>query len=61
MDSQMFFDGAETVIEPNMTFFLHMILMDSESGTAQCLGRTSLVTQEGSESLSRAGLDLVVT
>ena len=61
MDSQMFFEGAETVIEPNMTFFLHMILMDSETGTAQCLGRTSLVTQDGSESLSRASLDLVVT
>ena len=61
MDSQMFFEGAETVIEPNMTFFLHMILMDSETGTAQCLGRTSLVTQDGSVSLSRASLDLVVT
>jgi len=61
MDSQMFFEGAETVIEPNMTFFLHMILMDSETSTAQCLGRTSLVTKDGSESLSRAGLDLVVT
>lgn len=61
MDPQMFFEGAETVIEPNMTFFLHMILMDSESGTAQTLGRTSLVTQNGSESLSRASLDLVVT
>jgi len=61
MDSQMFYEGAETVIEPNMTFFLHMILMDSDSGAAQCLGRTSLVTKDGSESLSRASLDLVVT
>jgi len=40
MDSQMFFEGAGT----------DMILMDSETGTAQCLGRTSLVTQDGSES-----------
>ena len=59
MDSQMFFEGAETRIEENMTFFLHMILMDSETGAAQCLGRTSLVTASGCESLSRSTLDLI--
>ena len=61
MDSQMFFEGAETRIEENMTFFLHMILMDSETGAAQCLGRTSLVTASGCESLSRSTLDLITT
>jgi len=61
MDSQMFFEGAETRIEENMTFFLHMILMDSETGAAQCLGRTSLVTANGCESLSRSTLDLITT
>ena len=59
MDSQMFFEGAGTRIEQNMTFFLHMILMDSETGAAQCLGRTSLVTANGCESLSRSTLDLI--
>jgi len=59
MDSQMFFEGATTRIEENMTFFLHMILMDSETGAAQCLGRTSLVTATGCESLSRSTLDLI--
>ncbi len=61
MDSQMFFEGAGTRIEENMTFFLHMILMDSETGAAQCLGRTSLVTASGCESLSRSTLDLITT
>jgi len=61
MDSQMFFEGATTRIEENMTFFLHMILMDSETGAAQCLGRTSLVTANGCESLSRSTLDLITT
>ena len=59
MDSHMFYEGAETRIEENMTFFLHMILMDSETGAAQCLGRTSLVTADGCESLSRSTLDLI--
>ncbi len=61
MDSQMFFEGAETEIRENMVFFLHMILMDSDTGTAQCLGRTSLVTANGSECLSRSTLDMIVT
>ena len=30
-----------------MVLFAHMILMDSETGTAMCLGRTSLVTTDG--------------
>ena len=61
MDSQMFFEGAETEIRENMVFFLHMILMDSKTGAAQCLGRSSLVTATGSECLSRSTLDMIVT
>lgn len=60
MDSQMFYEAAATEIRPNMVFFLHMILMDSETGAAQCLGRSSVVTETGSESLSRSSLDLIV-
>ncbi len=60
MEDQMFYEGAPTVMAPGMVFFLHMILMDSESGAAMTLGRTSLVTQGGSEPLSRMPLELVV-
>ena len=34
------------VIEPGMVLFAHMILMDSQTETAMCLGRTSLVTRD---------------
>ncbi|MEL6478474.1 MAG: Xaa-Pro peptidase family protein [Pseudomonadota bacterium] len=60
MEDQMFYDGAPTVMQPGMVFFLHMILMDSDSGTAMCLGRTSLVTEGGAEPLSRMPLEMVV-
>jgi Xaa-Pro dipeptidase len=43
-----------------MVFFLHMILMDSETGTAMTLGRTSIVGPDRTEPLSRAPLELVV-
>ncbi|MBK0399407.1 aminopeptidase P family protein [Limibaculum sp. M0105] len=60
MEDQMFYEGAPTIMEPGMVFFLHMILMDSESRTAMCLGRTSLVTDGAAEPLSRMPLDMVV-
>ena len=60
MDTQMFYEGAETIVRSGMVFFLHMIVMDSANQTAMCLGRTSLVTLEGSEPLSSYPLDLIV-
>ncbi len=60
MEAQMFYQGAATVMQPGMVFFLHMILMDSVSGTAMTLGRTSLVTETGAEGLSRMPLEMVV-
>lgn len=60
MEDQMFYEGAPTVMEPGMVFFLHMILMDSDTGTAMTLGRTSLVTERGAERLSRMPLEMVV-
>ena len=42
-----------------MTIFCHMIIFDSERGLAASVGRTSLVTETASESLSRATLDFV--
>jgi Xaa-Pro dipeptidase len=60
MDWPMFYQGNPVVIEPGMVFFLHMILMDSETGTAMTLGRTSVVGERGPEVLSRAPVELVV-
>jgi Xaa-Pro dipeptidase len=59
MEPQMFYQGAPTIMAPGMVFFLHMILMDSETGAAMTLGRTSLIGAAGAEPLS--GLDLGLT
>jgi len=48
------------IAEKNMVFFLHMILMDSDSGNAMCFGHTVLVTDSGCECLSRHPFELVV-
>ncbi|PYE87348.1 M24 family metallopeptidase [Phyllobacterium leguminum] len=60
MDPQMFYSGNPERIEPDMTLFAHMIIMDSDSGTAMTLGRTYLTTNSGAEPLSRHSLDLIV-
>ena len=60
MDGPMFFAGNETPVAPNMTLFAHMIIMDSDSQTAMCLGQTYLTTDGKPEQLSRHGLDFVV-
>lgn len=60
MDWPMFYTGNPVVIEPGMVFFLHMILMDSETGHAMCPGFTVEVTESGCESLSSESLELFV-
>lgn len=60
MDPPMFYAGNPWVIAEDQVFFLHMILMDSASETAMCLGRTSLVTGRGAEPLNAPDLDLAI-
>ncbi len=59
MDWPMFYAGNPVIAEPDMVFFLHMILMDSETGMAMCPGQTVRVGQNGPELLSARGLELV--
>ncbi|MEM8812367.1 MAG: Xaa-Pro peptidase family protein [Pseudomonadota bacterium] len=58
MDWAMFYRGNPIEIVPNMVLFAHMILMDSESGTAMTLGRTYVTGDGAPEPLTRFGLDL---
>ena len=60
VDFPMFYEGNALEMEAGSVFFLHMILMDSDSGHAMTLGHSVLVTENGCERLSRASLDLVV-
>jgi Xaa-Pro dipeptidase len=52
MDPPMFYRGNDWPLEPGMVLFAHMILMDSETETAMCLGRTSIVAESGPEPLA---------
>ena len=60
MEQQMFVSGNTDQIQPGMTLFAHMIIMDSDTGTAMTLGRTYLTTNESPEPLSRLPVELTV-
>ena len=60
MDPPMFYERNPFVIAAGQVYFLHMILMDSDSGAAMCLGRTYLVGLHHAEPLNGANLDLAI-
>jgi Xaa-Pro dipeptidase len=53
MERQMFYARNPEIIAPDMVLFLHMIIADSESGTAMTLGQTYVTTANGPRRLSR--------
>ena len=59
MDWPMLYAGQAIEAQPGMVFFIHIILFDAERGFPMTLGRTSLVTENGAEPLSRASIELV--
>jgi len=60
MDWPMLYAGNPVVLEKNMVIFMHMILLDSDSGLTMSMGETVLVSEARCDRLSRMSHDLVV-
>lgn len=60
MDPQMFYSGNPETIQPDMTLFAHIIVADSDTGTAMTLGQTYLTTNGAAKPLSRHSLHMLV-
>ena len=60
MDWPMLYENNSIKIEKNHIFFMHMILMHSETQTAMNLGETYIVSETGCERLGKLKLDLVI-
>ncbi len=56
----MLYTGNPQVLEPGMVFFLHMVLLNSDSGLAMSLGETAIVTEGACEPVCHAPRELVV-
>ena len=59
MDWPMLYAGNPVEMRPGMVFFIHIIIVNSDTGLAQTLGRTNIVTQADPECLSQAPLGLI--
>ncbi|MEZ2219845.1 M24 family metallopeptidase [Rhizobium sp. RCC_161_2] len=59
MEHEMFVAGNPQEIEEGMSLFVHMIIMDSDTGTAMTLGQTYLTTSQGPKALSRHQLEFL--
>lgn len=59
MDFPMFYRGNEVVIAEGMVFFAHMILMNSASEAAYCLGRTYIIGTRKPEPVSKYPLTMI--
>lgn len=60
MDWPMFYHGNAVEAAPDMIFFIHIIIANSETHRAMTLGQTVRVTDAGCERLSRLPLELIV-
>ncbi len=60
MDWPMFYHGNPVVLEEGMVFFMHMILMDSETGRAMNLGESFVLENGTGSRLSRSSRELFV-
>lgn len=59
MDAPMIYHGNDFVVQENHVFFMHMILMDSETQIAMNLGDSYWVTSAAAERLGQQSLELV--
>jgi Xaa-Pro dipeptidase len=60
MDWPMLYHDNPVVMSAGMVFFVHIIIFDSDRNLAMSLGRTSVVTEKGPQSLSRAPLEMMI-
>jgi Xaa-Pro dipeptidase len=60
MDWPMIYAGEPQVLAPNMVFFMHMVLLDSDTGLSMSLGETAIVTEAACEPINHAPTSLLV-
>lgn len=60
VDWPMLYHGNPLTFGVDQVYFLHMIILDLDSGRAMNLGHSVVVTEDGCERLSRSSLDMVV-
>ena len=61
MDWPMVWKDNPQVLEAGMVFFLHMILLDDQTGLSMCIGETAIVTHGACEPVNRIPREIIHT
>jgi Xaa-Pro dipeptidase len=59
MDWPMVWADNPQVLEAGMVFFLHMILLDDQTGLSMCLGETAIVTEGSCERVNHMPREVI--
>ena len=60
MEQPMIVRDNRLVLEPNMTFFTHMILVDQDAGLTMSLGEQSIIHEAGPEVITHVPRELII-
>lgn len=60
MDWPMLWSGNPQVIEAGMVFFIHIILIDADTGLSMCIGETAIVNENGCERVNHIPREVIV-
>ena len=60
MEHPMIVGDSPLILQPNMTFFTHMILVDRESRLTMSLGEQSIIHEDGVEVITHVPHELIV-
>ena len=60
MEQPMIVKDNTMVLEPNMTFFTHMILVDNDAGLTMSLGEQSIIGESGPEIITHVPREIII-
>lgn len=60
MEQPQIFEGNSVVLQPNMTFFTHMILIDHGTGLTMSLGEQAIVTEDQPEIITHVPREPII-
>ena len=60
MDWPMLYEGNPVIAQPGMVFFIHIIIVNSQTGIAQTLGRTTIIEETGASPVCHGQPELIL-
>ena len=60
MEQPLIFEGNQTILQENMTFFTHMIMNDRTTGLSMAVGEQAIITDGAPEIITHAPREPII-